>query len=314
MAVRPYNKPMRLETTTGYLHRSYAESLADVGEPVELPSSRGWILQRRTPVLDLRDAMGCYPIFCCRQWQALGDDLDRLRDTLVAISLVTDPFGDYSVDLLQSLFDIAGPHKEHFVADLSRPLEQYTSARHRKYARKALQKIAVEVCDQPGTYLDEWVRLYDNLIDRHQISGMRRFSRESFARQLAVPGAVMFRAIEGNEALSLDLWYVQGDVAHAHLVGTSPRGYETHVSYALKLFILQYFADKVRWANLGGVPGTHRNPNSGLAAFKRGWSSETRTVFLCGKIFNESDYQELVRANHSEETDFFPPYRQREFS
>jgi hypothetical protein len=299
---------------TGYLHQSYAESLSEFGESVELPYSGGWILRRQTPILNLRDAMGCYPIFCCRQWQRLGDDLAQMRKTLVSLTLVADPFGNYTLDLLKSLFDVTVPYKQHFVADLSVPLERYTSARHRKYARQALEKISVEVCDRPAIYLDEWVSLYDHLVDRKHITGLRRFSRESFAGQLSVPGLVMFRATEADEPLSLDLWYVQGDVAYAHLVGTSPRGYELQASYGLKLFILRYFASRVRWADLGAVPGVNADADSGLASFKRGWSSETRTAYFCGKIFNQSDYRELFRVTESEETPFFPAYRKGEFS
>jgi hypothetical protein len=265
-------------------------------------------------VLDATDAMGCYPLFCCGDWRRLGDDLHELQNKIVSLVLVSDPFGNYTPELLKSVFDVVRPYKEHFVADLSLPLEQFTSARHRKSGRKTLQKISVEVCPDPLAYLDEWVWLYGQLIERHRIRGMRCFSRDAFAKQLAVPGLVMFRATEGKEPLSLDLWYVQGDVAQAHLVGTSPRGYELQVSYGLKLFILQHFTGKVRWVNLGAVPGVSTDANNGLASFKRGWSSETRTAYLCGKILNPSAYHELVRATRSENVEFFPAYRAGEFS
>jgi hypothetical protein len=299
---------------TGYLHPLYVESLAEFGEPRGLLCSGGWILQRQTPALELHDAMGCYPLFCCQDWRPLAEDLGQLNGSAVSVSLVADPFGDYTQELLRSCFDIVLPYKQHFVADLNLPLEQFTSARHRKYARQALRKISVEVCSDPVKHLDEWVRFYDHMIERHQITGMRRFSRESFAKQLSVPGLVMFRATEGGEPLSLDLWYVQGEVAQAHLVGASPRGYELHASYGLKLFILQYFTGKVRWVNLGAAPGLNAQTDNGLACFKRGWSSETRTVYFCGKILNPLAYQELVRATRSEGTEFFPAYRKGEFS
>lgn len=298
----------------GYLHGLYAESLADYGAPRELTNAGGWILQRQTPVLGLQDAMGCYPLFCCRDWQRLGDDLNQLRDKVVSVSLVADPFGNYTPALLTSLFNIVLPFKQHFIADLSLPLEQFTSASHRKYGHKALQNISVEICSNPAAHLDEWVRLYNHLIERHHITGIHCFSRECFAKQLSVPGLVMFRASVDNEPLSLDLWYVQGDVAQGHLVGTSPRGYELHVSYGLKLFILQYFTGKVRWVDLGGLPGTKADTDSGLAHFKLGWSSETRTAYFCGKILNPRAYRELVRATQIEDKDYFPAYRGGKFS
>jgi hypothetical protein len=306
--------PAGTDTKTGYLHRLYAESLAEFGQPRGLLSSGGWILQRQTPALEFHDAMGCYPLFCCQDWRRLADDLKQLRISAVSVSLVADPFGDYTPELLKSCFDIVVPYKQHFVADLNLPLERFTSARHRKYARQALRKISVEVCSDPVKHLDEWVGFYDHVIERHQLTGMRCFSRESFARQLSVPGLVMFRATESGEPLSLDLWYVQGDVAQAHLVGASPRGYELHVSYGLKLFILQYFTGKVRWVNLGATPGLNAQADNGLARFKRGWSSETRTAYFCGKILDPAVYRELVRATRSEDARFFPAYRQGEFS
>ena len=68
------------------------------------------------------------------------------------------------------------------------------------------------------------VGLYAHLTERHGITGIRAFSRAAFARQLAVPGLVMFRAAAAGETVGLHLWYVQDDVAYGHLGATSPRG------------------------------------------------------------------------------------------
>ena len=299
---------------TGYLHPGYAESLAESGKPHLLPRCGGNLLLREIPNTDCMDAMGCYPLFCCHDWTQLREDLEELRGRIVSVALVTDPLGNYDEPLLHHCFDRVVKFKEHFIADLGLPLEQFTSASHRKSGRKTLQKISVEICPNPLAHLDEWVWLYGQLIERHGIQGMRCFSREAFAKQLSVPGLVMFRATEGKEPLSLDLWYVQGDVAQAHLVGTSPRGYDLQVSYGLKLFILKHFTGKVRWANLGAVPGLSTDANNALAGFKRGGSSETRTAYLCGTILNPTAYQELVRASRSENAEFFPAYRAGEFS
>ena len=68
-ALRERSSALAADAATGYLHRLYAESLAEFGEARELAAAGGWILQRPTPVLNLKDAMGCYPLFCCRDWQ-----------------------------------------------------------------------------------------------------------------------------------------------------------------------------------------------------------------------------------------------------
>jgi len=48
-------------TVTGYLHHSYADSLAEFGTPYLLPKSGGWILKRQIPGFTYSDGMGCYP-------------------------------------------------------------------------------------------------------------------------------------------------------------------------------------------------------------------------------------------------------------
>lgn len=71
-----------------------------------------------------------------------------------------------------------------------------------------------------------------------------------------------------------------GGVAQGHLVAMNSRAYELHAGYALKLAIMQYFKGRLRWLNLGGIPGSdHGNQaGAGLAAFKRGWTNDVRTA------------------------------------
>jgi len=299
---------------TGYLHPGYAAALAEIGRPVLLPESQGWLLERNIPCTADDDAMGCYPLFGCESWKGLAADLDGYRNQFITVSLVADPFGGHDETLLRSLFDHVIPFKAHFIADLGKPFLSFVSSTHRKFARRALRALTVEFCPNPLAWLDAWVLLYDELKRRHGISGMRAFSRESFARQLAVPGLVMFRAAEGAETVGLDLWYVQGEVAQAHLAAFSPRGYELQASYGLKLFIFEFFRDKVRWLNLGGGAGVDSSTKDGLTAFKRGWASGTRTAWFCGRVLQPERYQALVRALGATSGGYFPAYRQGEFA
>ena len=168
---------------TGYAHRSYVESLAEFGEPLELPLSSGWLLSRPVPGSSARDAMGCYPLFCCRDWNRLAEDLAACANKLLTVALVADPFGNFDEALLKSCFDRVVRFKTHFVVDLEKPLESFTSATHRKFARRAQRTLAIEVCADPGRFLDDWVALYGCLSRRHGISGIRAFSRAAFERQ-----------------------------------------------------------------------------------------------------------------------------------
>ena len=66
--------------------------------------------------------MGCYPIFTCQDWSQLANDLQDLGCDLVSLALVTDPFGEYDEPYLRRIFDVVFAFKEHYVADLQRPI------------------------------------------------------------------------------------------------------------------------------------------------------------------------------------------------
>lgn len=302
--------------TTGYLHALYSESLSEFGRPRLLPECEGWILERHIPNASELDAMGCYPLFACSDWSRLQFDLRSIGESLISLSVVTDPFGDYDLRLLRDCFpEVASPFKEHFVVDLSRDPGTFVHPHHRRNARKALQEMCVELCENPIDHLDDWLSLYATLIARHEIRGLTTFSRGSFAKQLRVPGIVMFRATRDAATLGILLWYRQGGRAYYHLGAYSPLGYDLKASYALFSFSLDYFArQKINWLNLGAGAGAGAAVESGLSRFKRGWSTGTKTAYFCGRVFAPRKYHELVSAGKVSTTNYFPAYRTGEFS
>jgi hypothetical protein len=171
----------------------------------------------------------------------------------------------------------------------------------------------VERCTHPSDYLDDWERLFAVLSQRHAITGIRRFSRKAFRRQLATPGMVMFRAVAEGTTIGLDLWYVQHDVAQGHLAAFDETGYRLRASYATKWTMIKYFADKVRWINLGA--GRLADASDGLSAFKKGFATGTKATWLCGSVLRAGDYDALWRTRSGNAaTDYFPAYRVGEFS
>ncbi|MEK6334551.1 MAG: hypothetical protein AABM67_06350 [Acidobacteriota bacterium] len=299
---------------TGYLHPAYAASLAEFGTPRLLDHSLGWILEREIPGTRIRDAMGCYPLFACQNWSRLPDDLSELESDLVSLALVTDPFGDYSLEDLQACFpDRLLAFKEHFVVDFGAP--ESMSKHHRYYAQRARAAVEVEaIANGPGV-LDEWIRLHANLSSRYGLTGIKAFSASSFGQQLNIPGVVILRAHQAGETVGAHIWYVQQQIAYSHLAALSERGYELMASYALYAYALEYFSDRVRLMDLGGSAGLGLNESrgNGLIRFKRGWANTTRTAYFCGKILNQKRYHELLGSSGALEDQYFPAYRAGEF-
>ena len=270
-------------------------------------------MRRTIPSFADQDGMGCYPLFACRDWSRLPIDLDTLRGELVSLALVADPFGDYDVTQLQACFDIVVPYKSHFVVDMRQPLEGFISHHHRRAVRKAVQQVDVEPCLDPPQFLDDWTRLYANVVAKYGVTGIRAFSREAFARQLRVPGTVIFRAVCQGETVAADWYYVQGEVAYAHLAACGLSGYEVGAAYALQWMAIKYFVDKVRWLDLGGGAGLAADDRDGLSRFKQGWSTGTRCAYFCGRVFDQNKYEQIVKAKERAMTGYFPAYREGEF-
>ena len=296
-------------TGAGYAHPEYAQALTEFGRPRLLPESGGWVLERDIPGVDARDAMGCYPLFSCRNWSGLRRDCESLGDDLVSLTVVTDPFGNYSERSLHEIFpDLVNPFKVHFVADLRLSAEDFVSKHHQFYARKALSRVHVEQCSDPTSLLTEWCGLYDYLAKRHRLTGIKAFSERSFAKQLALPGTVAFRGTHEGKTVGAHLWIVDGDVAFSHLTAANESGYELMVAYALHWEALKYFAERVRFVGWGGGAGQATNERNGLVQFKRGWANEKRTSFLCGVVLNPEKYRRICAAGNVHEK-YFPAYR-----
>jgi hypothetical protein len=303
------------EALTGYMHPAYAGSLAEFGRPRRLPRCGGWILERQIPRFPYCDAMGFYPLFFCRDWSQLAADLEGVGTELVSVAVVTDPFGEYDPAYLRQCFrDVVIPFKEHYVVDLRRPANSFVSRNRRKKARRAFKEVWVEECREPTQFIEEWVALYATLVEKHKIAGIKAFSRTAFAKQLTIPGLVMLRAVHQGITVGATLWFVQGEVGYGHLAAFSKVGYELRASYALDWFAVEYFSDKVRWLDLGAGAGMANDSTNGLSLYKRGWSTGTRTVYFCGRIFDHQRYAEIVKAKDIPATSYFPAYRKGEFT
>jgi len=290
-------------TKTGYLSSEYAHALSHVGVPIELVNSGAWLLDRPIPNTSHHDLTSPYPFLCCQRWSSLADDIPKFQHDFVSLVVVTSPFHGPSLSDL-STFDFSRPYKDHFVTYLDRPC---VSSHHTRDATKALKQVEVEVCAKPTAWTRDWTNLYDNLIARHNIQGVTKFSYASLERQLAVPGAVLIRTSKENRTTCMLLWYVQDNVAYYHLGASSDEGYQLQSSYAAFWASIAFFRGQVEALSLGAGAGAECDGSDGLSRFKKGWSNGTLKTYLCGKVLNQERYEELSAGR---DTDFFPAYRE----
>jgi GNAT acetyltransferase-like protein len=295
----------------GYLSPLYAESLAEFGTPLHLPQSDGWLLARPIPDAVEQDAVGCYPLFNCGNWAALGSDLDELAADVLAVSLVVDPFAAVDTTTLCDWFpDVCRPFKEHAVVDFDSNWRLGICRHHRRNVRAAARCVEVEACTNPSRWLDTWSELYGHLIVRHGVRGIARFSRSSFARQLNVPGIAAWRAAVADETVGMLLWYLADQVAYYHLGAFNLLGYESRAAFALfDVALADLAARGVRWATLGAGAGWQSASSDGLARFKNGWTNDRRVAWFCGRILAPAKYEQVTAARKVGTTAYFPEYR-----
>lgn len=294
----------------GYVNAGYTNSLSEFGTPHLLKQCGGFILKRPIDNSNFCDGMGPYPLFACKDWSKLHLDIEELAEELVSISMVTDPFGSFSSDYLKNSFDVALPFKDHYVIDSNESLS--ISRHHRYYARRALRSVLIDVSTAPSNYSDEWINLYDNLISKHRLKGIKAFSRKCFDQQLQIPGAIMFRAKSNGITIGAHLWYINNENAYSHLLAVSQEGYRLSVSYALHQCAIEFLKNRVRWIDLGAGAGSSNDKIDGLSKFKSGWSNKTKPAYFCGRILNHIQYQNLVRQGQFTESNYFPAYRHNE--
>jgi len=299
----------------GYGSEGYAASFADCGRPRRLSNCDGWLLERGIGDSGRIDAMGCYPLFTCRNWSGLQADLEALADTLVSVAVVADPLGYYTPETLSATFpDVCRPFKDHFLIDFCADWRGSIAEHHRRNVRFAQNKVTVERVADPASVADEWIRLYENLVERHGIKGLTAFSRGHFHRLLGLQDIRAYRATIGGQTAGMLLWMLQADSAYYHLGAYSESGYATKASYALFDFSLnELCADGFRRANLGGAAGTSADA-SGLSRFKAGWSNTRRPSFVCGRVLDRKTYDRLTVRLHPQPTSYFPAYRSGEFA
>jgi len=303
-----------MDKLAGYMHSQYAYSLREFGEPRQLPRSGGWILERPITGTSYKDAMGCYPLFTCRDWFKLHEDLEEIESQLLSLALVTDPFGAFDQAYLVRCFQIVKPFKKHLIADLNRNIEHFVSRHHRYYAQKSLKDLQVEICEEPARYADAWGKLYDNLINRHNIYGIRAFSKDSFRAQMGTPGVILLVGKLGEKVIGGQLIVIHNNMAYSHLAAFSDAGYKHNASYGIYWMAIKYLQERrIRFFDLGASAGIDENARDGLTRFKAGWSNESRTVYFCGQIFDIQKYTTICQQRNIGITDYFPAYRKGEF-
>lgn len=291
-----------------YATLDYAQSLAHVGLPFEVPQWGTYVIAREIPGGGI-DAVGCYPIAVLNEEADLLGGLRRLRDAgFVSVTLVLDDWHRPPISMLESVFDVCRPFKtHHFVHKGHSSSFEGRYVPHKNHRHKIAKAQRAVFCGKIdlAEHMDAWCSMYTALVLRHGMSGAHAFPREAFERQAAIPGMVAIGGFVGGELVCVNSWAVFDGRAHSHLVASNSKGYETQAAYAVTDHAIRHFAE-CDVINLGGGAGTD-DSNNGLAQFKAGFSNARSQGWICGAILDQPTYNAMTRAGA--DASFFPAYR-----
>ncbi|MFZ5964885.1 GNAT family N-acetyltransferase [Thalassococcus sp. BH17M4-6] len=294
---------------TGYLSPAFGQSYAEFGTSLVLPRS-GLQLLRRPLGADSFDYMGLYPYAMCADWSALAADLpDLAQPGAVSVTFVGDPFAAAEVQEATGDWALCRPFKTHYVTDLRTDWRRARPKEMRRIARRALEAHEMQIVADPVPLTDALWALYQTTVARHDVRGIQALSRDVVAQQLAVPGGLLMAAHDATGLAGAMLTFCHGATANLHLMFLDPRAHRQNTSYALIHATLEELeARGLHHANLGGAAGHDDAARDGLARFKKGWTTDTRSALICGKVLDAARYRDLC-GGAVPTGGFFPAYR-----
>src|SRR5208283_155928 len=237
----------------------------------------------------------------------LGEGLEALRKGgFVSATLVVDGLLGPPLNLLKGAFTVAWPFKTHYLVD---PTGAYRPSKHHRYEIRRATQRGIEIRTVPlRVILDTWTALYEELVYRHRIAGVQRFTRESFEALAACKGLTAVAAYIGGELIACHLWFQYKDFVWSHLAASNALGYATGAAYVVYDQSIRNFSGHL--INLGGSAGIADAADDGLARFKAGFSNRTRAAYLIGSVLDPTTYESLCAERGDPNAhDYFPAYR-----
>lgn len=290
-----------------YASLAYARVFEDSAQPLYVEDWKTHLLVRDIPEARGRDAIGCYPIAVFGQDADLAKGVEWLKQQgLVAVGLVPDPFTAPPASELAQVFPLCVQFKTHCIVDYAKEVRY--SKHHRYEVKRAHERVRVEQVNL-ADHVDAWTALYGDLIDRHQIDGLARLSKDAFQRLLLVDGLTTVAAFVEQRVVSMHLWLTDPvrRAAYSLLAASDREGYALGAAYAVYDASIRLFSD-LEVLSLGAGAGLSSSEDDGLTRFKSGFANAEVQAYFCGVVLDSQRYAALT-GNASATAVPFPTYR-----
>lgn len=200
--------------------------------------------------------------------------------------------------------------------DYEDPVQAEFSKSLRREIRKAEKNgVTVRTILAP-TDLSAFKKLYEETMDRNKADAYYYFpnSYYKYIIEFLRKSVLEIQLIYENEIIASEIYFIEGDLMHAHLLGSSQIMLDLNAGALLE-------ATAARWGHNHGYRYIHHGGgrtsavDDPLYTYKKKYGKNTEFDFYVGKkIWNKEMYDELVekreeQLNHKIESDYFPKYR-----
>ena len=200
--------------------------------------------------------------------------------------------------------------------DYDDPVQAEFSKSLRREIRKAEKNgVTVRTILEPKD-LSVFKKLYEETMDRNEADAYYYFPDSYYEYIIKYLGksVLEIQLIYENEIIASEMYFIEGDLMHAHLLGSSQKMLDLDAGALLE-------ATAARWGHEHGYRYIHHGggrtsaEDDSLYTYKKKYRKNTEFDFYVGKkIWDREKYDELVakregELNHKIDSDYFPKYR-----
>ncbi|RNM31022.1 peptidoglycan bridge formation glycyltransferase FemA/FemB family protein [Absicoccus porci] len=200
--------------------------------------------------------------------------------------------------------------------DYDDPVQAEFSKSLRREIRKAEKNgVTVRTILEPKD-LSVFKKLYEETMDRNEADAYYYFPDSYYEYIIKYLGksVLEIQLIYENEIIASEMYFIEGDLMHAHLLGSSQKMLDLDAGALLE-------ATAARWGHEHGYRYIHHGggrtsaEDDSLYTYKKKYGKNTEFDFYVGKkIWDREKYDELVakregELNHKIDSDYFPKYR-----
>ena len=210
----------------------------------------------------------------------------------------------------------------NYVRDLSvtpEDLAQQVAPKVRSNVRRALREGVTTVIDTDGEFVDDFVRIYTETMERRESADWYRFERPFFTGiHAALPGqfAYVYAQLEGR-LVSADLLLFGESTGYYFLGGTEAAAFGVRPNDLVKM-------ESMKWLRAHGrrryVLGGGVRADDSLERYKRGFAPHGQVDYLTGEhVISPHHYDSLLTEHRrrfaaaglvfDDSDDYFPAYR-----